>query len=83
MHFRKKRCLARLEGIQKELSRRESAFLEEKKPELMTEYKNILHEKELYWFQRAREKWLKEGERCTKFFIPLWSLKAQGNKSSN
>lgn len=35
---------------------------------LKTELEVLLDEEDLFWRQRARENWLKEGDRNTKFF---------------
>ena len=44
----------------------EAMRLEEKK--LKIEMYDLWHQEELYWLQRSRIRWLKEGDRNSKFF---------------
>lgn len=54
--IRKRRVLARLDGIQQRLARYESRFLEELEGQLILEYNDILEQEELFWWQKSREK---------------------------
>ena len=55
---RKKQVLARLGGIQKALTARHNEFLANLENELINDYNTILHQEELFWFQKSRVKWL-------------------------
>lgn len=42
------------------------SFLQER--DLKNQYNEILAREEIYWWQKSREYWLKEGHKNTKFF---------------
>lgn len=62
----KHKCLARLEGVQKELALRQSGFLENLYSRL--EYEELLRREEIYHMQRSHERGLIQGECNTKYF---------------
>ncbi|CAL2226100.1 unnamed protein product [Prunus armeniaca] len=64
----KKKLLAIIGGIQKALCRRHSSFLVDLEKELASDYQALLDQEELFWLQKSRNTWLKEGDRNTKFF---------------
>lgn len=67
--FRKKhRIEARLRGIQRSLENIDSAYLILLEQELQRDYNAILREEEYLWYQKSREKWVRFGDRNTKFF---------------
>lgn len=78
--MRKKKVLARLEGTQKALSVRFSDFLHNLESELLQEYNKILHQEEIFWYQKSRVKWLVDGERNTKFFHKSTLMRRRRNK---
>ncbi|KAJ4851481.1 hypothetical protein Tsubulata_031154 [Turnera subulata] len=59
---RKRRLLARLQGIQDYLDRKPSLFLSNLELELRCELDKVLAQEELEWFQRSRCQWLKWGD---------------------
>lgn len=65
---RKKRLLARLEGIDRKLLEGPSERLSHLKRDLWGQYNAILDQEEVYWFQQSRSKWLRLGDRNTKYF---------------
>lgn len=65
---RKKRCQVWLEGIQRALSQYQSIYLRNLEISSINEYKEILRQESLYWYQRSWFTWLKEGDIYSKFF---------------
>lgn len=61
---RKRRCKARISGVQRALARDPSASL----VQLVRELNEILIQEETYWRQKARCRWHVEGERNTRYF---------------
>lgn len=64
---RKKRLIARLEGIQRSLSCRISPFLLDLEKTLIKDYNATLKQEELLWLQKSRSDWIASGDRDTKF----------------
>lgn len=65
---RKKRCLARIDGIQRARYARPSIFLFQLEQQLLQELHNILNQEEKYWHQKSKLNWLTQGERNTRYF---------------
>ncbi|WRX27563.1 Reverse transcriptase domain - like 10 [Theobroma cacao] len=65
---RKKRILARLGGIERELEYRQSRYLQELEAKLRKEYELILQQEEVFWLQKSKANWLTLGDRNTKYF---------------
>lgn len=65
---RKKRLLARLEGVNRALLNHDSLRLLTVRDNLWNEYSDTLHQEEAYWYQQSRSKWIKLGDRNTRYF---------------
>ncbi|XP_024197763.1 uncharacterized protein LOC112200986 [Rosa chinensis] len=65
---KKKRLLARLNGIQKALSIYRNPFLVNVENQLIKDYEVIRDQEALLWQQKSRDKWLKDGDKNTEFF---------------
>lgn len=59
---RKKRVLARLDGVQRSMSNQPRADLIRLNKNLQNELQEILLQEELLWFQRSREDWITSGD---------------------
>ncbi|KAL2902408.1 hypothetical protein RDABS01_027490 [Bienertia sinuspersici] len=67
--FRKKReLLARIEGIQKNLSIKHDRGLIKLESKLRKELDEVLYQEELLWYQKSRVNWICDGDRNTSFF---------------
>lgn len=66
--WRKRRCQARIIGVQKILESKFSPSLTKLEIQLLQELTEILTQEELYWRQQARIQWLTHGERNTRYF---------------
>ncbi|KAL4312070.1 hypothetical protein GQ457_01G013210 [Hibiscus cannabinus] len=66
---KRKRCLiARLKGIERELEKDANPFLEELERELKRKLDIVLAQEESLWHQKARSRWIENGDRNTRFF---------------
>lgn len=62
IHYKKKRILARLNGIQKAHSYGRNPFLEELEKSLQQELQEILGQEEIIGFQKSRATWIRDGD---------------------
>lgn len=76
----KKRLLARIDGIQKKLSKSFNPYLIRRRAKLWTEYEDILRREELYWAHQAKTNWLRFGDKNTKFFHQSTICRQQRNR---
>ncbi|OMO85295.1 reverse transcriptase [Corchorus capsularis] len=65
---KKKKLLARLAGVEREIDISHSQFLLDLHKTLSQEYKAILKDEEDIWAMKSRVDWLNDGERNTRFF---------------
>ncbi|XP_020412737.1 uncharacterized protein LOC109947231 [Prunus persica] len=65
---KKKRILARLQGIQRSLCKGFSPFLSNLEKHLQQEFEDLLDQEDVFWKQKSRVSWLQGGDRNTKFF---------------
>lgn len=77
---RKRRLLRRLRGIQRVQERVDSARLSLLEQRLRDEYDNLLQQEEIFWFQKAREDYLKLGDRNNRYFHTQTLIRRQRNR---
>lgn len=68
LFYRKKKILARLNGISRSLSLHHSSFLLNLQKELTMEYFRILRSEEDFWKMKSRISWIQDGDHNTSFF---------------
>lgn len=76
---RKKRLLARLEGVDRSLMEGPNERLSHLKADLWAQYNSLLDQEE-YWLHLSRTKWLKLGDRNTKFFHQSALIRRRHNR---
>jgi hypothetical protein len=77
---KKEQLERRLNDIQSALERVDSARLVYLQRDLQKEYDLILRQEELHWYQKARDDWIKLGDRNTKFFHTKTIVRRKRNK---
>ena len=77
---RKKKLLARKDGLQKALATRPSAFLISLEQELSLEYASILNQEEEFWALKSWVDWQIFGDRNIAFFHMKTIMKTKQNK---
>lgn len=77
---RKREVENRLKGIQNTLERVDSMWLVRLENQLQHELDKILFQEEVLWYQKSREKWIKFGDRNTKFFHAQTVIRRKKNK---
>ncbi|KAJ4844704.1 hypothetical protein Tsubulata_024279 [Turnera subulata] len=60
--------LGRLGGIQAALATAPSSTLAGLEAALLGEYCSVLAQEELFWYQKSRQQWIAQGDRCTRFY---------------
>ncbi|KAL4367315.1 hypothetical protein GQ457_05G009200 [Hibiscus cannabinus] len=65
---RKRRILARLKGIDNFLASKNSRYLTTLELTLKAELYEVLEQEESLWIQKSRCKWIRDGDRNTKYF---------------
>lgn len=76
----KRIILARLGGIQKVVEHRNNKFLKELESSLIVKLEDILKQEEILWQQKARQNWLQNGDRNTRFFHMATVIRRRHNK---
>lgn len=79
IHKKKKRLLNRLHGIHRTLSDGSNPFLENLQRQLWWEYEVVLFEEEALWAQKARSRWISQGDRNTKYFHSITMVRRRRN----
>ncbi|XP_048422575.1 uncharacterized protein LOC125469371 [Pyrus x bretschneideri] len=77
---KKRRLLARICGIQKALCICHVPYRFDLEKQLTNEYSTILEQEELFWLQKSRNTWLREGDKNTKFFHLSAVVRRRKNK---
>ncbi|CAL1400518.1 unnamed protein product [Linum trigynum] len=80
INHRKKRLLARIQGVQERLACSFAPSLIKLQAKLERELDILLEQEEVIWFQRAKEKWVKLGEQNTSYFHQQASRRRRRNK---
>jgi hypothetical protein len=70
----------RIKGIQLSLEKVDLARLVYLEHDLQLQYDRILAQEEILWYQKSRDKWIKLGDRNTKFFHATIVMKRKRNK---
>lgn len=79
--FKKKRQLqGRIREVHRELDIYPYANLILLERELQNEYDTVLAQEEMLWYQKSREKWVKFGNKNTKFFHTQTGIRRRHNK---
>ncbi|XP_057452893.1 uncharacterized protein LOC130744751 [Lotus japonicus] len=79
--FRRKRWVeGRLRGVQRELDARITSDMVRFEAELQAEYRDILRQEELLWFQKARENRVRFGDRNTSYFHTHTIIRRKRNR---
>nr|KYP36272.1 hypothetical protein KK1_042629 [Cajanus cajan] len=78
--YLKRRLLRRLQGITRELLRGPNNFLEKLQVELWAELDLVLKREEILWFQKSRCKWLKLGDKNTRYFHGATIVRRRKNR---
>ena len=69
---KKRRIFERLQGIQRSLGEVFRPGLITLDAALQEEYKLIIEQEEIFWMQKSRNSWHKEGDTNTRFFSSLY-----------
>ena len=77
---RKRRVLDRLGGVQKAIASRGNPSLYQLEETLETEYRQILRQEEIHWYQKSRCQWISFGDRNTSYFHTKTIIRRQRNK---
>lgn len=72
---RKRRLIRRLEGVAHRLTSQPFVELERAQNFLWGEYEQVLEQEEVFWFQKSRSKWLLCGDKNTRFFHGVTTIK--------
>lgn len=79
--FKNKRILeARIRGVHRELDYWPTSDMIRLEKDLQQQYNQILAHEEILWFQKSREKWVKLGNKNTKFFHTQTIIHRRRNK---
>ncbi|KAK9937007.1 hypothetical protein M0R45_013825 [Rubus argutus] len=77
---RKRKLLNRLAGIQNCMDRGTNPFLLNLEAGIIKEYEELRDQEAIFWHQKSRDQWLKDGDRNTKFFHLTTLIQRRRNK---
>lgn len=77
---RKNELLRRLDWLDKQRSFHDDARLEEEYWYTWREYETTLAQEEIFWFQKSRTRWLQYGDRNTKYFHGVTTIRRRKNR---
>ncbi|XVF27194.1 hypothetical protein REPUB_Repub14bG0086100 [Reevesia pubescens] len=77
---KKRRLLARIQGVQKALEVHANSFLYRLEQRLVSDYNEVLFQEELLWFQKSRSNWVQFGDRNTSFFHTTTIVRRHRNR---
>ena len=80
LFVRKKRVLARLNGVQKAMSNNPNHFLIQLEKSITEEYAEIMQQEEEFWALKSRLSWAEYGDRNTAFFHTTSLVRRHRNK---
>ncbi|XP_073046080.1 uncharacterized protein [Primulina eburnea] len=80
IHHRKRKLVARIEGVQRSLGNQARHSLFQLEAKLRRELDKVLEQEELLWFQKSREEWIVSGDRNTKFYHTSTMVKRSRSK---
>ncbi|KAF7844993.1 ribonuclease H [Senna tora] len=80
IRVRKNNLKRRIKGIQAALDKKFNPYLEELGRSLEKELEEVLNQEEAHWFQKARCKWIREGDRNTKYYHTKAIARRRRNK---
>lgn len=72
---RKSKLLAGLEGVQRAISTNPHAGLIKLRKKIHEELEATLYQEEVWWFQKSREDWISSGDRNTRYYHTVTSIK--------
>lgn len=77
---KRKELLRRIEGIQRSPQYHDNPCLEELERDLSEELRTVLQQEEVMWFQKARTKWLNDGDRNTSYYHTKTNVRRRRNR---